>query len=84
MSFDEVEIEGETEVERLANQLDNAVALLNMSREKPIDDETFSVLLLGTGLRQCKTCRRALTKSTDGATPEEPCLRCVPHNKEKI
>lgn len=69
-------IEGETDVDRLQLQLDNTVALLNMTREKPIEDTTFSVMLQATGLKQCKQCRRALTTSTEGATPQDPCKKC--------
>jgi len=66
-------IKGETEVQRLESQLENAVALLNMAQQAPIEHTTLGFLLEAAGLEQCKQCRRALTRSTEGA---QPCKHC--------
>ena len=74
-------MEGETEIHRLQSKLDNTVALLNMTRERHIEENAFGVMLQVAGINQCKKCRRALTRSTEGDAPGEPCKRCVSTKK---
>lgn len=62
------EAEVEDELDRLQTKIENLVEVINMMYEKPIDEDTLSVMLITIGVKQCDSCKRVLGKDI--------CVRC--------
>lgn len=69
---------GITPKDDLQIQVDNLVYVLNMVRDGTLkDDSLYEAILAATGIKQCCTCRKALSSSTDANAPEKPaCKSC--------
>lgn len=65
------------ETEDLQVTLDNVIYVLNSVREGSVESESaYDAMLSVAGIPQCKSCRKAMSTSTEGLGPDSTCLKC--------